>query len=296
LDHRAEHRVSTASPVTVRGTDSYGKPFAAAAGALDVSHSGARLCGLRVSLQLGARIEVESKGQKTPYLVEWIGADDTLQAGQIGAKSLHLDDHTQAAPAGTYQRDGLHSSNGNALKPGSERRRFPRKICRLDAQVTTEDESVRLAGRVTDISLDGCYVEMLTPLPSGTLIHISLTLEDGDICVTGIVRYSQNGLGMGVEFMAMSPEYFERLRTFAPTGSQIPARGFISAKVAAPSQPPALVPAAIATPEVASGGQVCHLPTTAEALEVIIRVLSRKGLLTREELSRELESLKTAKN
>ena len=39
----------------------------------------------------------------------------------------------------------------------------------------------------------------------------------------------------------------------------------------------------------------CHLPTTAEALEAIVRVLSRKGLLTPAELSQELDRLKSTK-
>ena len=38
-----------------------------------------------------------------------------------------------------------------------------------------------------------------------------------------------------------------------------------------------------------------HLTTTAEALEAIARVLFRKGLLTRAEVSEEIEMLKTAK-
>ena len=39
-----------------------------------------------------------------------------------------------------------------------------------------------------------------------------------------------------------------------------------------------------------------HAPTTAEALEAVIRVLLRKGLLARDELAEELDKLKTAKN
>jgi hypothetical protein len=41
---------------------------------------------------------------------------------------------------------------------------------------------------------------------------------------------------------------------------------------------------------------VSHLPSTAEALEVVIRLLLNKGLVTREGLCRKLDSLKSARN
>jgi PilZ domain-containing protein len=298
VDHRSEHRITTAVSVIVRGTDSSGKPFSAPAGVLDYSDSGTRICGLRVTLEPGARIEIESKGDKKPYLVEWIGAEHTLQDGQIGARSLDLGESPAPHP-GAYARSG--SADSSPAPSVAERRRYPRKVCRIEAQITTDDDAVRLDGKVTDISLDGCYVEMLSPLPSNTLIHTSLALDSGEICATGIIRYAQTGLGMGIEFMAMSPEHFERLRTFAPPGA--PGLGAGGPKIDVTSPPvQSLVPAqngassdSGAIAESLTAGSMCHLPSAGEALEVVIRILARKGVLTREELSRELESLKTAK-
>lgn len=180
-----------------------------------------------------------------------------------------------------------------------ERRRFPRKSCRIEADVSAEDASVRLPGKITDISLDGCYVEMLSPLPIDALIQVSLSLAEASLHVTGKVRYSQTGLGMGIEFMAMSPDDFERLRAFTPPG---PGTSRGDSDGTATSQSASAVVndggngrAAIQVMGQSPGGALCHLPTTAEALEVVVRVLSRKGVLTRDELFQELEFLKTAK-
>lgn len=38
-----------------------------------------------------------------------------------------------------------------------------------------------------------------------------------------------------------------------------------------------------------------NLPTTAEALEAVVRVLFRRGILTRDELAEELDKMKTVR-
>jgi hypothetical protein len=303
VEHRSETRVSSILPVVVHGTDTFGRPFTTHADAINVSDSGTRISGLHVTLTPGARIEVESQGRKTSYLVEWIGAEHTLQDGQIGARCLDLNAGPASMP-GSYEHNEMPMSAG-AQASVEERRRFPRKVCRIETQVTTEDESVRLPGKVTDISLDGCYIEMMSPLPSSTIIHILLALDGETIMTTGIVRYSQMGLGMGVEFMAMNPEDFERLRSFAPTGTtplgqNAPAapthHSQTTTVVAHTVNERHLVPPASCGGTVDVAEIVSHLPSTAEALEVVIRVLSKKGLITRDELCRELDSLKNARN
>src|SRR5690242_5044751 len=97
-----------------------------------------------------------------------------------------------------------------------ERRRFPRQNCRIKAQVASTDEPTSIAAAVTDLSLDGCYVETSSPFPMDTLINLSLGLAEASLRAAGKVRYSVEGRGMGVEFMAMNPDDFERLRALTP--------------------------------------------------------------------------------
>jgi hypothetical protein len=87
---------------------------------------------------------------------------------------------------------------------------FARRQDRIEAQIWAgRDSSLRVSGTVTDISLGGCYAEMLAPLPVDTDLEIVLTPEDTSLRVRGTVRSSHAGLGMGIAFTSMSPASFE---------------------------------------------------------------------------------------
>jgi hypothetical protein len=60
-----------------------------------------------------------------------------------------------------------------------------------------------IAAGISDISLSGCYVELLTALPIGTLLSISLSLDGLSIRGTAEVRTTHPGVGMGLQFRAM---------------------------------------------------------------------------------------------
>jgi hypothetical protein len=55
----------------------------------------------------------------------------------------------------------------------------------------------------TDIGGRGCYVETLLPLALGTKVHITFWVESEKVQTSGIVRTSDPGVGMGIEFMAL---------------------------------------------------------------------------------------------
>lgn len=188
---------------------------------------------------------------------------------------------------------------------GKERRKFPRQPCRIEAVVSTEDSSVRLPGRVTDISLGGCYVEMLSPLPEGTGIEIAMNPGESVIHALGQVITTQMGLGMGIVFTAVSPEDYEKLRKLAPPAEE--ERRHVVVPLRAPSRTPAdsrrsvhppiaSSPIPVAVPSALPAESRSDSPAAlAQALDAIVHVLVRKGVLTFEELTRELEILKTAK-
>jgi hypothetical protein len=61
---------------------------------------------------------------------------------------------------------------------------FARRQDRIEAQIWAgRDSSLRVSGTVTDISLGGCYMEMLAPLPVDTDLEIVLTPEDTSLRV-----------------------------------------------------------------------------------------------------------------
>jgi hypothetical protein len=313
MGRRSEQRITISIPVIVHGHDSHRNPFVVAAVTQDVSTSGACLNGLNGFVHPGNKIEIECQNEKAWFRVQWVGKEGTPDASRAGVRCLEPGkyiwnvrpkewepdtyDPSEAAATPAFSPPVAMGNPSGESAPwsGKNRRRFPRRTCRIEAQVTTSDESVRLPGTVTDISLGGCYVEMLAPLPRDTDIELSLNTGDATLCVSGSVRSSQTGMGMGVAFTGMSPVDFERLRDYAPPedSPQQPAK-----TPTRPSAPPRPAPTPT-QPEIQpvaaqrhSGG---NLPTTAEALEAVVRVLFRRGILTRVELAEELDKMKTVR-
>jgi CheY-like chemotaxis protein len=61
-------------------------------------------------------------------------------------------------------------------------------------------------GKLTDLSLGGCYVESDSPFPERALVDICLKTEEMAIHTEGMVRVTHPGYGMGVEFPSRTPE------------------------------------------------------------------------------------------
>ncbi len=84
---------------------------------------------------------------------------------------------------------------------------------RLNCPVRIRERGVEAAlnAIVSDISLDGCYVETLQPFPMGTPLELTLTPPQGAIRVCGSVCSVHLRTGMGVSFSEMDDENRQRL-------------------------------------------------------------------------------------
>lgn len=88
-------------------------------------------------------------------------------------------------------------------KAPRERRGWKRHFCCGSIAMQEEGASGHIAAGISDISLTGCYVELLTTLPIGTLLSLLLRLDGMTIRGTAEVRTAHPGVGMGLEFRAM---------------------------------------------------------------------------------------------
>jgi hypothetical protein len=306
MGRRGEPRIAVTFPVIVRGADSRGTPFVLTAETRDISCSGACLKGLSGILVSGKKVEVEYGDQKAWFRVQWTGAAGSSKAGQTGLRCLEPGKYIWGIPPKEWEPDSfdplrpesasprpppptMSSSSGSGPWSGHERRQFVRHPCRMAAQIVLQNGSLRMTATVTDISLGGCYVEMLSPLPVDTFVDISISPDDTTLQLSGRVRSSQVNFGMGVSFTGMRPQDFEVLRKLAPPTLGAPE----PPKEPAPA-PPTLAPPSppkeshsSAAPEFDS----VDLPTNPEALAAAVRVLIRKGVLTRAEVMEELQKL-----
>jgi len=149
-----------------------------------------------------------------------------------------------------------------AAKPG-ERRLARRRGFSAAATVIDRSSGMRLDARCSDLSLAGCYLDTLNPLPNGTLAHVQL--RRGDRVFESVARVNSRhvGMGMGLGFHELTREQAALLSDWLSSeqGERL--------SVAASS--PAI-------------------PTQAESLDrtkavVLVRRLLRKGTLTKEDLS-----------
>jgi c-di-GMP-binding flagellar brake protein YcgR len=86
---------------------------------------------------------------------------------------------------------------------GSERRRAPRYAIIADAEVTEIASETKLSARTSDLSLGGCFLDMLNPSPEGTEIAVRISHADTTFTARGRVVFVFPNMGMGVMFTSV---------------------------------------------------------------------------------------------
>lgn len=92
-----------------------------------------------------------------------------------------------------------------------ERRNVARQPLVLSTDVVELPRGARLIARTSDISLTGCYVDTLNPVPVGSQVRLRITHHHEAVEVVGRVLYVSYGLGMGVVFTQVDEEQKARL-------------------------------------------------------------------------------------
>lgn len=82
----------------------------------------------------------------------------------------------------------------------NERRAVPRYSFIAAAEILEPSSGVRIAGRISEISRKGCYIDLLNTLPTGTTIEVRISRDSGAFTCGGKIIYVQDGMGMGIAF------------------------------------------------------------------------------------------------
>ena len=277
-----ELRVPMKLEVRVWGMDSTGKPFSQMARTVDISGQGARLAGITGPKQLGDVLGVQHGNQKARFQVVWVGAKGTADQGQIGITCLDAGrciwaEALKGAPEEFGQGPEVLSAGEAVAGPTpaaggatqSERRRYPRYACAGAVHLHNENTTLPTWARLADIGLGGCYLELLSPLPLQTPVEFAIQADDLEIHGRGVVRTTHPGVGNGVAFTQMKADDWQRLNQ-------------LIARLSSPTprvEPPPAVPAAE--------------PDLAQPLQVLLELLEKKGVLTRDEFLTELMRIKS---
>jgi len=109
-----------------------------------------------------------------------------------------------------------------------KQRRFPRHRCSLPIQLRPAEQPYPTSSETTDVSLCGCYVKMLLPLPVGAVVDIRIGIGGGEVTAKGLVKTMDPALGNGIELTEMAPScrlelqhYLQTLPEANPGASEI---------------------------------------------------------------------------
>jgi c-di-GMP-binding flagellar brake protein YcgR len=233
MGRRQYKRLHIALPVTISGLDSNGNRYTQSATTTDIGVNGMRLRGVLCLRAPGELVQVEYKGRHARYRVAWIGAKGTGWEGLAGLQGLEgarflFSDHLPATTCSLAGAEPDTYTAETAPPPAAcpdhaaierrdpdrrevERRRQPRYNCAGVAKLWEKGSEHSVTGRVNEISRGGCYVEMMSPMRTGTAILLELSVSGRTLRLEGMVRTSQPTFGMGVEFTRMAPADAERL-------------------------------------------------------------------------------------
>ncbi len=86
---------------------------------------------------------------------------------------------------------------------GTERRRAPRYPIIAEAVVTEIASETTLSAKTSDLSLGGCFLDMLNPSPEGTEIAVRISHSETTFTARGKVVFVFPNMGMGVMFTSV---------------------------------------------------------------------------------------------
>ncbi len=90
---------------------------------------------------------------------------------------------------------------------GRVERRTPRYMFFASAELIEEKSGVQVASRVSELSLHGCYLDMMNPFPLGTPIRVKIWTEQDTVFQSkGRIIYAQPNMGAGVRFDDVEPK------------------------------------------------------------------------------------------
>jgi hypothetical protein len=87
----------------------------------------------------------------------------------------------------------------------SERRHAQRYPFIAEAEVIEISSDTKLVAKTSDISLGGCFLDMLNPTPQGTDVRVRISHEGATFTAPSRVVFVLPNMGMGVVFKSVEP-------------------------------------------------------------------------------------------
>jgi PilZ domain len=96
----------------------------------------------------------------------------------------------------------------------SERRRAPRYSFIAEVEVTEIASDTKLNAKTSDLSIGGCFLDMLNPSPEGTEIRVTIFHSGTTFTALGRAVFILPNMGMGVAFTRVDADQLTVLQTW----------------------------------------------------------------------------------
>jgi hypothetical protein len=209
MEKRPESRVPAEIPVRIFGMNADGKAFFQKAVASNLSSEGATLSRVEHSLKIGEVIGVQHADKKARFEIKWVKPGflpNTVEAGV----------QLQAGQTAPWPEVTSETQTAARIAPqASDKRRFARHKVSFPLTISFSDGGrPHMQCSATDIGGRGCYVESLSPLAIGSEVIITFWIDSQKITTKGLVRASDPGVGMGIEFTVLEMHHQEKLQQY----------------------------------------------------------------------------------
>jgi hypothetical protein len=192
--------------VRVWGMNANGKAFSQSAYARNLAHDGALLSGVDDALTPGDTIGIQHQDKKARFKVVTTHDAGLLHKIQVEVQLVSGQECPWAAQVPTKPVRSNPSARLNS------KRRFERLRVPFPIEIRNDRGGAAMQTSTSDISGRGCYIESQAPLPLGTPLTIIFWIESEKIITPALVRTSDPGVGMGIEFIGLSPQNQQRVQ------------------------------------------------------------------------------------
>jgi PilZ domain len=212
MDKRPETRVPADIPVRAYGMDAEGKPFFEKAVASNLSSEGAQLTRVQHSLKIGEVIGIQYGDKKARFEIKWVKPGflpNTVEAGLflLSGQTVPWSEETSESQKGP-----------RVVARGSDKRKYTRHKVNFPLTLSFAGSGrSHMQCAATDIGGRGCYVESLVPLPIGSELMITFWVDSEKFTTKGIIRASDPGVGMGIEFTELPGQVQQKLQQYLET-------------------------------------------------------------------------------
>jgi c-di-GMP-binding flagellar brake protein YcgR len=110
----------------------------------------------------------------------------------------------------------------SSSEPRKQRRRHERTKTAVEVELHLDQHATPLRVKTADLSLGGCYLEMMFTLAVGTKLKLALWINEAELTVDAVVVTCDVQVGNGIQFSGMTAEDTARLQQYLAVISDSP--------------------------------------------------------------------------